>query len=265
VGSTIKLAATCCAATLALALPAHAAAAPLDPNPCLTVFAKGLRCPNIVMDRPWGMYLDRGAFPGHSLLRAGNAIESIGRGPVELRGVRYSRLYMHARQRIYKRGRGWIMVRTGAMLRYKFAHLQRYWWKFYRAAGFQLWRLDRSGQRAQRVRTGPKVSYCLRDLGHTRPGRKGSPRRRVYPACSTNRFARKDTLGTSVGWSDIYPPSYPQQWIDVTGLRGRFAFVLIADPRYAFAESDESNNVSEAYLRLPSGRVLDHRVAVSRP
>ena len=57
-----------------------AAAAPLDPNPCLTVFAKGLRCPDIVMDRPWGIYLDGVTKPGRALLRAGNAIESIGRG-----------------------------------------------------------------------------------------------------------------------------------------------------------------------------------------
>ena len=249
--STIKLAAICCAATSALALPAHAAAAPLDANPCLTFFAKGLRCPNIVMDRPWGMYLDRATFPGHSLLRAGNAIESIGKGPVELRGVRYSRLYMHARQRIYKRGRGWIMVRTGAMLRYKFAHLQRYWWKFYRAASFQLWRLDSSGERAQRVRTGPKVSYCLRDLDQTRPWLSRSPWPAHYPACSNTAGLRYDTLGTSVGWADVYPHDYPEQWIDVTGLRGCFAYVHVADPHNGVYESNEHDNRSQVIVRLP--------------
>src|SRR4051812_50209003 len=121
------------------------------------------------MDRPWGMYLDRGSFPGLSRLRAGTGIEWTGKGRVGLRGVRYSRLYMHASQRIYKRGRGWIMVRTGAMLRYKFAHLQRYWWKFYRAASFQLWRLDRSRGGAPRVATGAKGSYCLAAPDQTRP------------------------------------------------------------------------------------------------
>ena len=107
-----------------MAVPARAASletAAVDPNPCLTVFAKGLRCPDIVMDRPWGLYLDTSS--GRPLLRAGNAIESIGKGPVELHGVRYNRLYMHARQRIYKRGGGWLTVRTGAKLRLKFAHL----------------------------------------------------------------------------------------------------------------------------------------------
>jgi len=251
VRSTIKLAAICCAATSALALPAHAAAAPLDANPCLTFFAKGLRCPNIVMDRPWGMYLDRATFPGHSLLRAGNAIESIGKGPVELRGVRYSRLYMHARQRIYKRGGGWIVVRTGAKLRLKFAHLSRFWWKFFNAASFQLWRVDGHGNRTRKVRTGPKVSYCLRDLTHTRPWLSRTPYLPHYPACSNNISLRHDTLGTSVGWADVYPPDYPEQWIDVTGLRGCFAYVHVADPHNGVYESNEHDNRSQVIVRLP--------------
>ncbi|HEX3278752.1 MAG TPA: lysyl oxidase family protein [Thermoleophilaceae bacterium] len=248
---TIKHAATCCAAGLALALAAPAGAAPLDPNPCLTVFAKGLRCPDIVMDRPWGMYLDSSSWPGHALLRAGNAIESIGKGPVELRGVRASRLYMNARQRIYKRRGGWITVRTGARLRYKFAHLQRYWWKFFRAASFQLWRLDAHGERVKRVKTGPKVSYCLRDLDHTRSWLGGSPFGAHYPACSNTASLKYDTLGTSVGWADVYPPDYPEQWIEVTGLRGCFAYVHTADPANGVYESNERDNRSQVIVRLP--------------
>jgi hypothetical protein len=237
----------CCAATLGAASPAHAA--PLDPNPCLTVFAKGLRCPDIVMDRPWGLYLDTSS--GRPLLRAGNAIESIGKGPVELHGVRYNRLYMHARQRIYKRGGGWLTVRTGAKLRLKFAHLSRYWWKFFSAASFQLWRVDHDGNRVKKVRTGPKVSYCLRDLTHTRPWLRGTPYYPHYPACSNNITLRRDTLGTSVGWADVYPPSYPEQWIDVSGLRGCFAYVHTADPKNGVYESDEHNNRAQVIVRLP--------------
>ena len=243
------LATICCAAVLGTA--ASALAAPLDPNPCLTVFAKGLRCPDMVMDRPWGIYLDRVTKPGRALLRAGNAIESIGKGPVELHGVRYNRVYMHARQRIYKRGGGWITVRTGARLRLKFAHLSRYWWKFHNAASFQLWRLDPSGQRAQRVRTGPKVSYCLRDLNRTRPWLSGTRPFAHYPACSNAIGLRRDTLGTSVGWADVYPPDYPEQWIDVTGLRGCFAYVHTADPGNGVYESNEHDNKSQVIVRLP--------------
>ena len=72
-------------------------------------------------------------------------------------------------------------------------------------------------------------------------------------------------LGTSVGWSDVYPYEYPEQWIDVTGLRGSFAYAQIADPDNLLMESNKSNNVSETYVELPSGRVLGHRVAVPAP
>ena len=58
-------------------------------------------------------------------------------------------------------------------------------------------------------------------------------------------------LGTSVGWSDVYPPGYPEQFIDVTGLRGCFAYVHTADPRNGIYESRERNNSSTVVVRLP--------------
>jgi hypothetical protein len=76
---------------------------------------------------------------------------------------------------------------------------------------------------------------------------------------------RSDVLGTSVGWSDVYPYKYPEQWIDVTGLRGRFAFVQIVDPDNLLAESNHANDLSETYVEVPSGRVLGYRVGVMNP
>jgi Lysyl oxidase len=239
-----------CLVVLASAAPALAAAPP-EPNPCLGPQAAKLRCPDLVMRRPFGLYVDVKTDPTRVLLRAGNSLDNMGSGPAELFGKRTSRWFMRARQRIYKRGGGRIGVRTGARLQFKLAHERRYWWKFLHAAEFQLWRLDGQGNRIRLVRRGPKVSYCLRDLGHSRPGARGSPRRRVYPACSNNPFARTDTLGTSAGWSDIYPPDYPQQWIDVTGLRGCFAYRQIADPRNGIYESNEHNNSAQVVVRLP--------------
>jgi hypothetical protein len=95
------------------------------------------------------------------------------------------------------------------------------------------------------------VSYCLRDLRHTHPGRRRSPPRRIYPSCNTYAGLRRVTLGTSVGWSDVYPPAYPEQWIDVTGLRGCFAYRHTADPRDGIYESNERNNTATVTLRLP--------------
>jgi len=224
---------------------------PVDDNPCLGPDAEQLLCPDLVMRRPYGLYTDRLTKAGRTVLRAGNVIDSAGAGPVELHGVRSAPRFMRARQRIYTRDGGRIGVRTGGRLQFKFAHEHRYWWKFYDAARFELWRLDSRGRRTRLARTGPKVAYCLRDLSRTRPRLRGSPRKRVYPACSTRARARRETLGTSVGWADIYPPAYPEQWIDVTGLRGCFAYVHIADPENGIYESDEDNNEAQVIVRLP--------------
>jgi len=58
-------------------------------------------------------------------------------------------------------------------------------------------------------------------------------------------------MGTSVGWSDIYPADYDRQWVDVTGLRGCYAFVMRVDPENHIYESREDNNRSVRIVRLP--------------
>ena len=248
---TLIAAACLGAGALAVAQETPPGETPPNDNPCLGPDAASLRCPDLVMRRPYGLYTDRLTKAGRTVLRAGNVIDSAGAGPAELHGVRTSSRFMRARQRIYKRGGGRIGIRTGGRLQFKFAHQQRYWWKFYNAARFELWRLDSEGRRKRLARTGPKVAYCLRDLSRTRPRLRRSPRRRVYPECSTNPRARRVTLGTSVGWADIYPPAYAEQWIDVTGLRGCFAYVHIADPENGIYESDEDNNEGQVIVRLP--------------
>jgi hypothetical protein len=174
---------------------------------------------------------------------------------------------------IYDRRGRRHLFNTAAQLVFKFIPGERYaypsvgdfsYWKFRHAAAFQLWSLDAHRRAVQLVRTGPKVDYCLRDLIRTRPS-PYSPRARVYPACSQDPNIQSDVRGTSVGWSDIYPYEYPEQWIDVTGLSGRFAYVQIVDPESLLIESNHKNNISETYVSLPSGLVLGHRVAAAAP
>jgi hypothetical protein len=81
----------------------------------------------------------------------------------------------------------------------------------------------------------------------------------VYPGCNQNPGQRSVTIGTSVGWADVYPSTYYEQYIDVTGLRGRFMFVHRADPRNGIWEENEDNNASGTIVKLPSGRVLGTR------
>jgi hypothetical protein len=218
-------------------------------NPCPAARFWHLRCPDLRMKRPFGLQVQ--LVGGRTLLRAGNSIDNVGKGPAELRGVRSSRLFMRATQRIYKSGRGHITARTGAHLRYTLGHAHLFYWKLYRAARFELWRLNHRGKRTRRVRRGAKIAYCLRDLRHTHEYLARSPRHRVYPACNTNPGQRRARLGTSVGWSDIYPATYIKQWVDVTELRGCFALVHIADPGNGIFESNENNNRAQVIVRLP--------------
>ena len=221
-----------------------------EANPCTGEHAARLRCPDLQMGVPADLYLD--SYEGRQVLRATNNVKSRGTGPVMFRGRRTGRDEMSARQHILRKNGSQLVVKTGAELYWKYIPGQGHYWKFRDAARFELWSVDDTGHRQKLVRTGPKVYYCLRDLQRTRPGKR-SPRNRVFPGCSQDPSKRQVTLGTSVGWSDIYPSTYHQQWIDVTGLHGCFAYVHRADPDNHVFESNEGNNDSQRIIRLPWG------------
>jgi hypothetical protein len=230
-------------------LLAPSAALAVD-NPCEGPGAAGLLCPNLRIGPPRDLYLqDNG---GRTLLRATSDVRSRGRGPMELRGHRDGWRTMRANQRIYRAGGGQITVRSGVRLH--FTDVGEYfggsYWKVHQLAHFELRRVGPQGKVGDVVRVGPKLNYCLRDLERTRPGRH-SPDSPRYPGCNQNPFQGRVTLGTSVGWSDIYPADYDKQWIDVAGLRGCFAFEMTVDPQGLLFESNEHDNTSRRLVRLP--------------
>jgi hypothetical protein len=200
--------------------------------------------------------LERSRLPGGTpVLQAANSIDSVGDGPAELRGKRKGKLSMAARQRVHKRGGGRIGFDTGAKLAFKRVPGQGRYWKFRDAARFELWQLDEAGERRRRVEVGPKQVYCLRDLEHTRPGLPRSPGHMVYPSCSQDPNKRKVTLGTSVGWSDVYPHTYHQNFIELDDVpaSGCYAYVHIADPKNGIFELDEANNEASTVVYLTRG------------
>jgi Lysyl oxidase len=248
------------------------ATGPTAPAPC-AVASLHLRCPDLIMSAPSDLHLDRTTIPGHVVLRAASSVNNRGSGPLEIRAHRSGSHGMLVSQAIYDRSGRRHLFPTTAKLVLKYIPGERYehesvgtfsYWKFEHAAAFELWSIDAQRRAVQLVRMGPKVDYCLRDLIRSRPS-MSSPSMPVYPACSQNPNIQSDVLGTSVGWSDVYPYEYPEQWIDVTGLHGRFAYVQIADPENLLLESNHHNNVSETYVALPSGRVLGHRVGAATP
>ena len=188
------------------------------------------------------------------LLRATSDVRSRGRGPMELRGRR----------------NGWRTMRptsgsTGsaaatsrprrATLRFTDvgADFGGSYWKVHQLARFELRRVAPTGTLGAGVRTGPKLNYCLRDLERTRPGRR-SPRIAHYPRLQPGPVPQPGHarhLGRLVGH---LPADYDQQWIDVTGLRGCFAFVMTVDPSDLLFESNERDNTSRRLVRLPFTR-----------
>jgi Lysyl oxidase len=219
-------------------------------NPCKEPGSGHLLCPNLRIAPPRDLYIQRGS--GRVLLRATSDVRSRGRGPMELHGRRNGRRSMRVNQRIYRVGGGHIDLRTRASLH--FTDVGSYfggrYWKVHQLARFELWKVDRRRRLLRRVRTGPKLNYCLRDLERTDPGPR-SPSGPHYPGCNQNPYRDGITLGTSVGWSDIYPAEYSKQWIGVKGLRGCFAFVMRVDPHNLLYESNERDNTSRRLVRLP--------------
>jgi hypothetical protein len=233
---------------LALALPGSVAAA-VD-NPCLGPEARFLLCPNLRIAPASEIYEQR--VGSQVLLRATSDVQSRGKGPMELRGRRDGPRSMRTNQRIYKAGGGHITVPSGAKLRFTYVgtYFGGSYWKVHQLATFELIPVLPDGTLGEVVRTSPKLNYCLRDLTRTRAGRR-SPAGRVYPGCNQDPFRDRVKLGTSVGWSDIYPAAYHQQWIDVAGLRGCFVYRMIVDPKEHLFESNEKDNMSQRRVRLP--------------
>ena len=242
----MKAALAVLAATLVLASPAAAA----PENPCMGPEAGHLLCPNLRIGTPSEMYVS--AYEGKTVLHATSDVQSRGRGPIEVRGQRDGPKSMKVNQRIYKVGGGHLTVRTNASLH--FTDVGEYfggsYWKVHQLARFELRRVLPAGGLGPVLRTSPKLNYCLRDLERTRPGKR-SPRTRQYPACNQDRSIRRDVLGTSVGWSDVYPADYDEQYIDVSGLRGCFVFGMTVDPKHLLFESNEKDNSSHRRVRLP--------------
>jgi hypothetical protein len=219
-------------------------------NPCVDKTRKPrLRCPDLVMWRPYDLFY---TYTGAQVrLQAGNSIVNVGAGPAELLGFRDGAHSMRAVQLIRGYDGRTYRFSTGARLALKYIPGQGSYWKFRNAASFELWSVGAGNRLLRRVRTGPKLLYCLRDL-KKRFWSPFSPPSRHFPACSQDPTLRSRVLGTSVGWSDDYPSSYNEQWIDVAGLRGRFAFFQVVDPLNHIHESNESNNRSPiVYLTLP--------------
>lgn len=218
-------------------------------NPCYGPRVAAFACPNLKMHDPADVHAGR--MGSRRVLFSTNSLDSLGDGPASIHGTRTGHFTMAAVQLLHRRDGGITKIDTGAKLLFKAVPGQYRYWKWNGAARMELWRLDSSGRPVERTRIGPKTVYCLRDLKRRAGWLDGSPPGRVFPGCSQNLAQQSVTLGTSVGWSDVYPSTYHENWIDVSGLRGCFAYVHVADPLNVIYESNEDDNMSSVVVRLP--------------
>lgn len=224
-----------------------------DTNPCHDPNL-ALKCPDLRMAPPADLRVRK---VGKVLeLLATNHIVNVGAGALELRaehtskatrnGYRFATAYQVVRNR---RGAPAYFPEAGYVY-WKAIPGQGHYWKYWRAARFELWTLRPDGTRASMIRTGPKLSYCFRDLKRVRTFAR-SPKHRVFPGCSQDFGRRELRLGVSPGWADIYPSTYHENWISITGLRGCFAFVHRVDPLDDIVEEREDDNIGQRTIRLP--------------
>ena len=209
-----------------------------------------MRCPNLRIGPPSGNLREHGG--GRALLRATSDVRSRGLGPIELHGRRDGLHRMSVRQRIYRKGAGHLDVPpTRASL-----HFTNSAPTSAAATGRSTsWPTSSSGPSTVTTAccaasAAAQAQLLPGDIERTRAGKR-SPELRHYPACNQNPYEDRVTLGTSVGWSDIYPANYDKQWIPVGGLRGCFAFVMTVDPYGLLFESDENDNTSRRLVHLP--------------
>lgn len=252
----VLLLAAMAAATVTLGGGAAPAATPPDVNPCNDVIL-ALKCPDLRMKPPGDLRVRKA---GKVLrLLATNHIVNVGAGALELRAEHSGRAtrngyrFASASQVIRNRLGTPVFFPLAGYVYFKAIPGQGHYWKFWRAARFELWTLRPDGTRENMIRTGPKLSYCFRDLQRVRTFAR-SPKHRIFPACS-QRFGRQELrLGVSPGWADIYPSTYHENWISITGLKGCFAFVHRADPLDDIIEAREDDNIGVRTIRLPPRR-----------
>lgn len=112
---------------------------------------------------------------------------------------------------------------------------------------------------------GEKHGFCFEDNTSYRdwPGsakHPASPRYPVYvpPAiCNVGQPQATNIMhGLSVGWSDTYPATLPDQAIDITGLpNGDYVVKVTADWQHLWAETNEANNSASARVRINGNTV----------
>ena len=176
------------------------------------------------------------------MLRFASTIDNIGDGPLDVSGdpqlVDPADDTSHDTwQRLQTSDDGWLKL-TKPPIRYETADGHNHF-HIMSVAEYSLW--DEAGR--IRIRTSPKVGFCLVD-SYPLHGRTPSATHRYGDPCGRDTpGATALRMGVSAGMQDLYRREMAFQWVDVSDLApGRYRLAGQTDPDDVIWESDETNN-----------------------
>jgi len=229
-----------CAVAVASALAVLVAASASKPAGAATD-----QLPDLGMAKITGIQIQQAN--GRRELRFTTRIVNVGAGNFELHGSRPSTSTptMTVTQRIFDDAGAYRDRATTAQM--YFAGDGHNHWHTKNLARYQLSNLS-TGTNAG---TGAKEGFCFYDNYPF-----GSPKAAYYTSCGHNPSALRERMGISRGWGDAYSWRTVGQYIDVTALDdGRYRLRTTADMDNWFLESNETNNVTWADIRIQGSRV----------
>jgi hypothetical protein len=177
-----------------------------------------------------------------------SATDNIGDGPVWVRGARGSLAQPMRAQQLVEFSDGRVRTyRPAGRLRYTPESTHSHW----HLLDFQRYELrDVSGKVLVRDR---KSGFCLADhygLARRRVARFGGPR--FLANCAAfDPQALAVEQGTSSGYTDLYPPYFHGQNLELRGIpAGTYILVHRANPQELLEELDYANNAASLRIRL---------------
>ena len=185
------------------------------------------------------------AIGGRYKLGFESAVDSVGLGPLWIRGVRTG-TGMQARQLVRLAGGGIESNADAGLLRYTWSSSHSHW-HLLRFARYELRRADDFSL----LVTDRKTGFCLAD--HYGIARGARPARPFFLGnCGPGApGARTVEQGSSVGFTDKYPPHFHGQNVDLSGVApGLYVLVNRANPDGLLRERRYDNNAASVRLRL---------------
>jgi hypothetical protein len=197
--------------------------------------------PDIRMEPLYGLYVQE--TKKHKLhLRFGTLVDSIGDGPLIIRGnKRVKKKLTRVVQRVRRDDGSYRdILQPNATIFYEDRGIHVHWHlrDFIQARVTPLIQTDPPTERH-----GSKLGFCLIDTTQM-PAEQRPPNwaPKTFNDCGTTK-STKVRMGISVGWGDVYEPYYTLQWVDVTGLpSGDYRLCSFVNPQNLWLEKTTDNN-----------------------